>query len=111
MNLAAAIQALPLIQAKNSSKKRKVTAATADKWILENDKTLDASLWLDYERSDFHVSKLLCKVCKTFQGKLQGSRNFNTAFIDGSPNLRTSCFKDHASTDMHKRAMCLLKKE
>ncbi len=24
-----------------SNKKRKVTAATADKWILENDKTLD----------------------------------------------------------------------
>ncbi len=51
--------------------------------------------------------KLLCKVCKRFQGKIQGSRNFNTVFIDGLPNLRTSCFKDHATTDMHIKEPCV----
>ncbi len=34
------------------AKKKTKTAATADKWILEKDKTkLDSNLWLDYEYS------------------------------------------------------------
>ena len=43
--------------------------------------------------------------------KIRGSRNFSAAFIDGSENLRTTSFKDHAKTDMHERAMVLSKKE
>ncbi len=35
-------------------------------------------------------------------------RNFNR---EGSSNLRTSSFTDHAKTEMHQRAMLLLKKE
>ena len=31
-------------------------------------------------------------------------------FIVGSKNLRCSSFKDHAASDMHQRAMLLLKK-
>ncbi len=43
--------------------------------------------------------------------KLNGFRNFNRAFIDhGSTNLRTSSFVDHGNSDMHNRAMLLLKK-
>ena len=34
-----------------------------------------------------------------------------SAYIDGTTNLRTYSFKDHASTDMHDRAMMLLKKD
>ncbi len=37
-------------------------------------------------------------------------RNYNSAFIDGSTNLRTSAFKDHAHSDMHNRAMQLLQR-
>ena len=33
------------------------------------------------------------------------------AYINGTTNLRTSSFKDHASSDMHTRAMILLKKD
>lgn len=57
------------------------------------------------------VSKLRCTVCKRFEDKIRGSRNFSPAFIEGSTNLRTSSFKDHAGSDMHKRAMVLLRKE
>ena len=92
----------------SASKRRKITKATVDKWIIEHDKALSTSLWMNYEESDrSHVSKLFCKVCKRFEDL----RNFNRAFIDGSANLRTSSFKDHATSDMHERAMCLLKKE
>ena len=38
-------------------------------------------------------------------------RNYNPAFVVGSKNLRASSYKDHAATDMHKRAMLLSKKQ
>ena len=38
-------------------------------------------------------------------------RNFRPAFIDGTTNVRTTTFKEHAATDMHARAMVLFKKQ
>ena len=37
-------------------------------------------------------------------------RNYNAVFVDGSSNLKTSSFRDHATTDMHKKAMALHRK-
>ena len=37
-------------------------------------------------------------------------RNYRPAFSDDTSNVRTSTFKDHADTDMHKYAMVLFKK-
>ena len=34
-------------------------------------------------------------------------RNYRPAFIEGTSNVRTSTFKDHADTDMHKYTMVL----
>ena len=85
---------------------------TVEKWILEHDKTLNTSTWLEYEASDcYHVATLKCKVCTRFVDKIRGSRNFNAVFIEGSANLRTSSFTDHAKSDMHQRAMLQLRKE
>lgn len=38
-------------------------------------------------------------------------RNFRSAFIDGTSNVRVSTVKDHAATDMHARAMMLYRKQ
>ena len=38
-------------------------------------------------------------------------RNYRSAFIDGTSNIHTSTFKEHATTDMHARAMSLFKKQ
>ena len=38
-------------------------------------------------------------------------RNYNAAFVEVSVNLRVSSVKDHAGSDMHSRAMLLLKKQ
>ena len=57
-----------------------------------------------------YVSYLKCSKCSRYADKIQGVRNFNPAFIEGSRNLRASAFKDHATTQMHKRAMLLFKK-
>ena len=42
--------------------------------------------------------------------KLIGCRNYSSAFIMGSTNLRSSAFRDHGKSDMHQYAMHLLKK-
>ena len=46
-----------------------------------------------------------------FSEKLQSLRNFRSAFIDGSSNIRVSSVNEHAGTDMHSCAMHLLKKQ
>ena len=56
------------------------------------------------------MASLKCSVCIRFQEKIYSCRNFNSAFIEGSQNLRALSFKDHAVTDMHKRAMVLFHK-
>lgn len=92
-------------------KTRGLSVNTVEKWILEYDKTLNTTTWLGYDKTEQNqVTTLKCKVCQRFVDKSRGSRNFSAAFIDGSENLRTSSFKDHAKTDMHERAMVLLKK-
>ena len=94
-----------------SSKRRAVTTLTVEKWILDHDKALNTSTWLKYDKADrYHVARLKCTVCKRFVDKIRGCRNFSPAYVEGSSNLRTSSFKDHAKSDMHERAMLLLKK-
>ena len=98
--------------ASSTSKKRVVSVATVDEWVLDHDKTLNTATWLTYEKADrHHVALLLCSVCKRFEERIKKSRNFSPAFIDGTRNLRTSSFKDHAKSDMHGRAMQLLRRE
>jgi len=63
-------------------------------------------LWFEVADRD-HVVSLSCVVCSQFQSKLVGMHNYRASFIDGTSNVRTSSFKEHASTDMHVRAWCL----
>ena len=95
------------------AKRRAVSVKTVEKWISENEKDLSTATWLVFERTDgdrYHVARLKCSVCTRFKRQLEGMRNYNPAFIDGSTNVKTSSFKDHASTEMHKKAMDLHKK-
>lgn len=93
------------------AKRRGVTTKTIDRWIQTNDKVLNTTTWLTYEVVDREfVACMKCRVCIRFKERIVTCRNFNSAFIDGSTNLRTSAFKDHASSDMHKRAMTLFNK-
>ena len=95
------------------TKKRSVQKKTVEKWIVENDKELNTSIWLQFETAAGdrdHVAILKCAVCSRFKERLQPMRNYRPALIEGTSNVRTSTFKDHADTDMHKYAMILLKK-
>ena len=92
--------------------KRAVCRKTVEKWIVENDRTLNTAVWLKFEtdRRD-HVLSLKCAVCSQFKDKLTSMRNYRPAFVEGTTNVRTSTFKDHAATDMHARAMTLFRKQ
>ena len=73
---------------------------------------MDTSVWLRYDKVDReYVAALKCCVSAEFNEKLRGMRNYNPAFAVGSKNLRASSYKDHAATDMHKRALLLFKKQ
>ena len=58
-----------------------------------------------------HVSALKCGICMQFKERLVSLCNYNPAFINGSMNTRTSAFKEHTETEMHKRAMALYRKQ
>ena len=53
------------------------------------------------------VSLLKCKVCCNYKERLG---NFHLAYIEGSVNVKTSSFKEHAESEMHKHTMRLHKK-
>ena len=53
------------------------------------------------------VATLKCAVCSWFWERLQPMRNYRPAFIEGTSNVRTSTFKDHADTDTQKYTMVL----
>ena len=57
------------------------------------------------------MSTLKYAVCQQFKECLTSMRNYNPTFIKGTANTRTSAFKEHACTEMHKRAMTLYKKQ
>ncbi len=95
-----------------AGKKRSVQKSTVEKWVAESDKTLNTTVWLTYDMDRTHrVVALKCSVCERFKDRLVGRRNYSTAYIDGSTNLRASSFKKHAASGMHVRAMLLLKKQ
>ena len=54
------------------------------------------------------ISTLWCEVCRRYEGRLCGKKNFSKAWIDGSTNHRTSNITDHACSEQHKSAMALL---
>ena len=56
----------------SSPKKRGVLKATVDIWIIENDKALCTSTWLNYEVDRGRVVALKCAVCCQIREDLIG---------------------------------------
>jgi len=80
--------------------------STVEKWIAVNDRQLNATIWLQYNKADReHVSALKCVLCIHFRDKFCSGKNYNPALISGSKNLQTSSFKSHTASDMHQRAI------
>ena len=62
-------------------KKRGITITMVEKWKAINDKAMNTSTWLCYDKADeTYVSSLKCRVCIWFVDKIRSTRNFNPAF-------------------------------
>ena len=88
--------------------KRQVQLSTFEKWQRELDKEHNMLPWHCCEqdrREQSLVSTLHCKVCREYDDKIIGFRNFSNAWINGSSNQKTSNIVDHARSDQHKAAM------
>ena len=57
------------------------------------------------------VSTLWCEVCRKYERRIDSKKNFSRAWIDGSTNHKTSNVVDHASSEQHKAAIALLRRE
>ena len=55
----------------------------------------------------FDREKMWCTICTKFEDKLKSCKNFNVTFIEGSQNFRLSAVKQHASSEMHDKALRL----
>lgn len=89
------------------AKKRVVTKKTVEKkWIVENDKELNTSVWLKFDLANHdHMVALKCAVCSQFWARLEGMHNYRSSFIEGSTNVHMSTFNfktmlRRACTDM-----------
>ena len=69
-----------------------------EKWIAENDKSIQTLRWLHFEMlsDQEHMTLLKCDICSRSKDKLVSMRNYRPAFIDGTANIRASMFKDQA---------------
>ena len=94
--------------------KRQVSRNTFDKWKRVYEKEYQAVTWLrcSMDSTDNSVvSTLWCAVCKQYESRIEGLKNFSRAWIVGSTNHKTSNIIDHATSDQHKAAMARLNEE
>lgn len=56
------------------------------------EKELTTATWLSYEQLDYdYVAALKCKICMQYDEKLDRTRNFNCAFLDGCSIKTQKC--------------------
>ena len=71
-------------------------------------------LWLRCDKDEANrslVATLYCKVCRQFEDRIRGMRNFSSAWVTGTTNHRTSNVLDHAKSDQHIASMSRLREE
>ena len=82
-------------------KKKLVLKKIADKWIAENDREMNKSIWLKYNVPGTDpVRTLRCSVCYEFHERLVSMRNYRPRFVEGISNIRAlfqrPCSNRHA---------------
>ena len=91
-----------------SSKKRKVTLSTFNKWKAQFERDHSTLSWLrcDICKEDKTVVEVLwCEACRKYEDGITGMKNFSKAWITGSSNQKTSNIVDHATSEQHRAAM------
>ena len=72
------------------TKKWVVTKKMVEKWISDNNKTLNTIRWLNFKMASSdreHMTMLKCAVCGKYKDKLCSMRNYRPAFVEGTTNI------------------------
>ena len=94
--------------------KRQVSVLTYKKWQTNYEQEYQMLSWLRCdvnERDKSLVGLLWCAVCRRFEERIRGVKNFSNVWITGSSNHKCSNVLDHARSDQHKAAMTRLRVE
>ena len=92
--------------------RRQVTVRTFEKWQGQYNPAHESLTWLrcDKDPNDRSlVSVLWCEPCRKYEARIKGQKSFSSAWIQGTPNQRTSNIVDHANSNQHKASMAYLK--
>lgn len=84
-------------------KKLAVTVHTVERWKIDSYKAMNTS-------NDHNLRCIEVFVVHQVQGQVDLCRNYNSAFVLGSKNLRVSTVEDHSLSYMYKWAMMLFNK-
>jgi len=79
-----------------SSKKRKVTVTTFNKWKTQFER--------DHSTPSTVVEMLCCEACRKHEDGITGMNNISIVWITGSSNQKTSNIVDHATSEQHRAA-------
>ena len=83
--------------------KRQVGVSMCKKWQREFDREYQSLLWLRCDKDEANrslVATFYCKVCRQFEDRIRGMRNFSSAWVTGTTNHRTSNVLDHAKNNV-----------
>ena len=97
-----------------SSKKRKVTVTTFNKWKTQFERDYNTLSWLhcDVGKEDKTIVEVLwCEACRKHEERITGMKNFSRVWITGSSNQKTSNVVDHATSEQHRVAMARVRTE
>ena len=67
--------------------------------------------WLHCNKQQKYIESLWCEMCRRFQDRICGTKNFSATWITGSTNQKLSNVLDHVCSDQHKLSMSLLRVE
>ena len=84
--------------------KRQAKVSTFDKWRRELNMEHKTLLWLrcDKDTTDkLLVFTVWCEVCRRYEDKLKGMRNYSGTWITRRTNYKTSNVIDHSKTDQN----------
>lgn len=82
--------------------KRQVSVSPFEKWQREFDHEHQSVLWLRCEKDVTNrslVATLCCGVCRRFEDRISGMRNFSPAWLAGTTSHRTSNVLDHVKSE------------
>ena len=88
-----------------------VSVSTLHKWQTQQEKEHKTLSWLRCDKHENQVTNLWCQICRKFEHRIHGTKNFSAAWIRGSANQKLSNVIDHAKSDQHQLSMSLLRTE